>query len=37
VQQAERYVFSSLPDFSLVEDMLRNEPRYRIGPRPHIV
>jgi hypothetical protein len=37
VQQSERYVFSSLPDFALVEDMIRNEPRYRIGPRPHIV
>lgn len=36
VRQAERYVFSSLPDFSLVEDMIANEPRYRVGPRPHI-
>ncbi len=36
VRQAERYVFSSLPDFSLVEDMIANEPRYRVGPRPQI-
>jgi Protein of unknown function (DUF4238) len=36
VRQAERYVFSSLPDFSLVEDMIANQPRYRVGPRPHI-
>ncbi|MBE3063740.1 MAG: DUF4238 domain-containing protein [Spirochaetes bacterium] len=37
VRQAERYVFSSCPDFSLVEDMIANEPRYRVGPRPHII
>ena len=36
VWHAERYIFSSLPNFALVEDMLRNEPRYRVGPRPHI-
>ena len=36
VRQAERYVFSSSSDFSLVEDMIANEPRYRTGPRPHI-
>ena len=37
VHHAERYLLSSLPDFSLVEDMIANEPRYRIGPRPQIV
>jgi hypothetical protein len=36
VRQAERYMFSSLPDFSLVEDMIANEPQYRVGPRPQV-
>jgi hypothetical protein len=37
VRQAERYVFTSCPDFSLVRDMIANEPGYRVGPRPHII
>jgi hypothetical protein len=37
VRQAERYVYSSLPDFSLVEDMIANQPGYRKGPRPRVV
>lgn len=37
VRQAERYVFSSCADFSLVEDMIANEPRYRVGPRPEVI
>lgn len=36
VQQAERYVFSSEPDFSLVKSMIADEPQFRIGPRPRI-
>ena len=37
VRQAERYVYSSFPDFSLVEDMIANQPGYRKGPRPRVV
>lgn len=33
VMRAERYIFCSCPDFALVEDMIRNEPRFRVGPR----
>lgn len=37
VRQAERYVFSSQPDFSLVESMIADDPRFRKGPRPTVV
>ena len=37
VRQAERYVYSSQPDFTLVEDMISNQPGYRTGPRPRVL
>jgi len=37
VRQAERFVYSSIPDFSLVKSMIANQPGYRKGPRPHVV
>jgi hypothetical protein len=37
VQSAERYIFSSAPDFSLVRDMIADNPRFRTGPRPEVV
>ena len=37
VRQAERYVYSSPRDFSLVEQMIANQPGYRKGPRPRVV
>jgi hypothetical protein len=37
VRQAERYVFSSQPDFELVESMIADHPRFRKGPRLEIV
>ena len=33
VMRAERYVFCSVGDFALVQDMLKDEPRFRVGPR----
>lgn len=36
VRQAERFVFSSLPDFELVESMIADDPRFQKGPRPEI-
>jgi hypothetical protein len=36
VRQAERFVYSSLPDFSVVKKMIADDPRYRIGPRPQV-
>ena len=36
VRHAERYVFSSQPDFELVESMIANDARFRVGPRPEI-
>jgi hypothetical protein len=33
VMHAERYVFCSRPDFALVEEMIKDEPRFRVGPR----
>jgi hypothetical protein len=36
VRQAERYVYSSQPDFALVEKMLAKQPAYRQGPRPRV-
>lgn len=36
VRQAERYVFSSQPDFELVESMIADDSRFRKGPRPEI-
>ena len=36
VRQAERFVFSSLPNFELVESMIADDPRFRRGPRPEI-
>lgn len=33
VQQAERFVFCRTPDFTLVEEMIADEPRFRVGPR----
>lgn len=37
VRQAERYVFSSQPDFDLVQSMIADDPRFRKGPRPEVV
>jgi hypothetical protein len=34
VAQSERFVYSSTPTFSLIEEMLQEEPQYRSGPRP---
>jgi hypothetical protein len=36
VRHAERYVFSSQPDFELVESMIADDARFRVGPRPEI-
>jgi hypothetical protein len=36
VRNAERYVFSSQPDFELVESMVADDSCFRIGPRPEI-
>jgi hypothetical protein len=36
VRYAERYVFSSVPEFELVESMIADDHRFRIGPRPEI-
>ena len=37
VRQAERYVYSSIADFSLVKSMIANQPAHQRGPRPHVV
>jgi hypothetical protein len=36
VRYAERYLFSSQPDFELVESMIAGDERFRVGPRPEI-
>ncbi|PYR30369.1 MAG: hypothetical protein DMF90_27830 [Acidobacteria bacterium] len=36
VRHAERYVFSSQPDCELVESMIADDARFRVGPRPEI-
>jgi hypothetical protein len=36
VRQAERYAYSSSPDFSLTEGMFADQPGYRKGPRPRV-
>ena len=36
VRHAERYVFSSQPNFELVESMIADDARFRVGPRPEI-
>jgi hypothetical protein len=37
VRQAERYVYSNVPDFALVENMIAKQSMYRKGPRPRVV
>jgi hypothetical protein len=36
VSYAERYVFSSTPDFELVESMIRDNAEFKTGPRPGV-
>lgn len=36
VSHAERYVFSSTPDFELVESMIRDNAEFKTGPRPQV-
>lgn len=37
VSSAERYVFSSTPDFELVESMIQSNAEFKTGPRPQVI
>jgi Protein of unknown function (DUF4238) len=36
IRHAERFIFSSLPDFELAKSMISKQPRYKSGPRPEV-